>query len=187
MAQAICLAVFLAAMGVASGVAGQSGSSPQAPELVAGERIRVTAPEFAQARFTATVDRIGSEELVLLVSRGGQSEIITLDRSLITGLERSEGMKSRGMRNAGYGFLIGAGLGVVIGAAAGDDPDDLISFTWEMKAAVAGLGLGALGLVVGAVSGVTSPTERWTAVPTDRLRLGVTPAKQFQLSYSFGF
>ena len=73
--------------------------------------------------------------------------------------------KSRVLSGMGYGALVGAGAGIVIGIADGDDPpcppDAWVCFprySAGAKAFIAGFGLGVLGTGIGAIVGAVSST-----------------------------
>lgn len=64
-------------------------------------------------------------------------------------------------RGALIGGAIGVAVGAMIGFADGDDEVGFIQLTAAQKAAMAGIGLGLIGLPVGAIA---SPGSRWASV-----------------------
>lgn len=94
---------------------------------------------------------------------------------------------SRGRRSAGAGMLRGAGIGLATGVAAGlavgalgadrsPCPPDAwcIRFTRTESAGIGAMVLGAGGTVVGGLTGLAWPGERWTRVGEPRLSLAPT-------------
>jgi len=64
---------------------------------------------------------------------------------------------NRGWRGFGYGVLIGAATGIVLGLADGDtNPDRFFAFTAGEKTVIGGVFLGATGGAVGTLVGLSS-------------------------------
>ncbi len=61
--------------------------------------------------------------------------------------------KSKAASGPGRGFLLGAGMGAIMGLASGDDAGGIMSFTSLQKAALYGALLGGVGLILGAIAG----------------------------------
>jgi hypothetical protein len=91
----------------------------------------------------------------------------------ITSIERSlrPGRKKRGLA---IGLLTGVAVGAAIGYAGGEDcnPGGWVCFDRGTTAAGGAIGLGLVGLAVGALA---APGEQWEATTTERLRVDVGP------------
>jgi hypothetical protein len=87
---------------------------------------------------------------------GGYNEIISEVRSeeIRSVILKGESKIIKGMT---MGFLIGAGTGVVLGLASGDN-DGVLFSTAESQATLGGILLGGAGLVVGGVAGGATST-----------------------------
>jgi hypothetical protein len=68
--------------------------------------------------------------------------------------------KSKVGKGAGFGFLGGASLGVVIGLASGDDPPGFMSYTAGDKAAFLGIAFGLIGMILGAAEGASAGADQ---------------------------
>jgi hypothetical protein len=79
------------------------------------------------------------------------------------------------LRSLGIGMLIGAGSGVVIGLASGDDEGTFLAFSAEEKAAAAGIGLGLVGGAVGLIVGALNAHDVWSSTLPANLDLAVLP------------
>jgi hypothetical protein len=158
-----------------------STASAQAPGTVAasvqpGARIRVSAPGAG----TLTGRVVSVEGDSLRVARDRSADTLRIAQSQLTSLDVSVGRHKRRWRGAGLGFLGGAALGAVVGAATYKKPDcsgeayfcDLgQGFDATFGAAL----LGGVGAVVGAIIGGGSADD-WQPVAlrrSARLRLMV--------------
>jgi hypothetical protein len=119
-----------------------------------GARVRVSAPGAG----TLTGRVVAVEGDSLQVARDRSADTLRLAESQLTSLEVSVGRHKRRWRGAGFGFLGGAALGAVVGAATYTKPDcsgeayfcDLgQGFDATFGAAL----LGGVGAVVGAIIG----------------------------------
>jgi hypothetical protein len=61
--------------------------------------------------------------------------------------------ESKMLSSMGNGFLIGAGIGAVLGLASGDDEGYVINFSAGTKALIFGAGLGIIGAIIGIAIG----------------------------------
>ena len=148
----------------------------QAVPLSPGARVRVTTPSEPHARQVGTLIAVGADSIHL--RRDGRADSLSIPLAQVTAIELSQGQRTQGRRGMGIGFLAGAGFGVLIGLADGDDPpENFIQFSAAEKAMLGGAVLGAVGGVVGGVAGLASRTERWQRVPLAeaRGRVGVVP------------
>ena len=137
------------------------------PWVTPGAKIRVTAPTLGLDAQVGRVRETRGDTLVLETDemRGGhlRADTVHVAMATVTKLDVRTGGRSRWIEGAGFGFLVGA----VIGIASGDDPpSQLLAANAGQKAIVFGSLLGILGGVIG--KGITS--DQWAEVPLDRLR-----------------
>jgi hypothetical protein len=149
----------------------------QTPAVVAGARVRVTAPSIDLRRHATTIVDVRGDSLVLGVRDGSRSVAL----SDVTALDVSAGKRRRFLRSAGLGLGIGAIVGAVVGAATHDECvpteflDCLLSPESRAESAVmGGVVLGAVGLLTGAVVGAVRRTDRWVAVDMP-VRVSIKP------------
>jgi hypothetical protein len=130
-----------------------------APVLEPGVRVRVsTAPRPSSPNWiVGTVIAVTGDRLAIRPQQdsGGTIDIA---RTAVTHLEVSRGQHSKALTGLGLGFLVGAGVGAVIGVGGEDlAPTD---------AKLIGAGFGAVGgALIGLVIGSGSKSERWQEVP----------------------
>jgi hypothetical protein len=69
--------------------------------------------------------------------------------------------KSNFLKGAGIGFVGGAAFGGLLGFASGDDQSgsSWVTFTAEQKAAMYGIAVGVLGIIIGGIYGATSAND----------------------------
>lgn len=139
----------------------------QAPVVVAGARVRVTAPSIDLRRHVTTVVDVRGDSIVLGVRDNSRSVAL----SDVTALEVSAGKHRRFLRSTGMGLGIGAIVGAVVGAASYEECVSteflgcfLAPESRAQSAIMGGAVLGAAGLLTGAVVGVVRRTDRWVSV-----------------------
>jgi hypothetical protein len=143
-----------------------------APSVEEGSRVRITAPSLGLTEAVGIVQEATNEELVVQFEY--PRRLATVDRSDITGLDVSVERQRKVLKGLGVGALVGAGSGVLIGLASGDD-EGFLALTAEEKAVIMGIGLGAVGGVVGLVVGALDRNDVWSsALPID-LDVDVVP------------
>lgn len=145
-------------------------AEPQEPQataspLIVGSRIRLRAPTLVDGRIEGIVAEM--DETSILVSINDRVPL-RVPRQAITQLDLSTGRH----RQVAKGMLIGAGIGVAAFAVT------LIS--WEDSSSedfAQGLAMGALGGAIwGAGIGALIKSDRWSALPLERVRVSVAPA-----------
>ena len=134
-------------------------------DLLAGTRVRITAPTLMLDRQRGQLLSIDRDSLVLegsgldLGSSDAAPKVWIIPRDAVAELERSLG--SRG--NAGKGLLIGGGIGLLIGLGSTSlcqGSGDYGTFcAMIIGASTAG------GALLGALFGAAARSERWESVP----------------------
>lgn len=149
----------------------------QASPVVAGARVRVTAPSIDLRRYVTTIVDVRGDSIVLGV-RDNSRSVALAD---VTALEVSAGKRRRFLRSAGLGLGIGAIVGAVVGAASYEEcvPTEFLGCflapeSRGQSAAMGAVVLGAVGLLTGAVVGVVRRTDRWVSVDMP-LRASIKP------------
>ena len=107
-----------------------------------------------------------NEDVTKNVFELGGAGIINISSDSITSITVSG--QSKILQHMAMGILIGIGTGALIGLASGDDKPGFMSFSAGEKAAILGIFLGAVGLVVGLISGVFSSTYDKDFQPLDK-------------------
>jgi len=139
----------------------------QAPAVVAGTRVRVTAPSIDLRRHVTTIVDVRGDSIVFGVPDNPRSVAL----SDVTALEVSAGKHRRFLRSAALGLGIGAIVGAVVGAATYEEcvPTEFLDCLLAdesrgQSAATGGVVLGVVGLLTGAVVGAVRRTDRWVSV-----------------------
>jgi hypothetical protein len=153
--------------------ANPSAGVGQVASIVPGNRVRLTAPSLGLRDAVGTVQEATDTSLV--VQFDYPARLGTVDRAEIAAMDVSIRQETKIRKSAGVGFLIGAGSGVLIGLASGDDEPGWFSFTAEEKAAMIGVGLGLTGGVVGLVIGLVNRHDVWSSALPENVALNVLP------------
>jgi hypothetical protein len=146
-------------LSIAALFAGASSLAAQdSVHIATGNRVRVTAPRISGTRIVGTYARMDADTFVVEV--GGDTR--SFPRTAVIRLEVSVGRKGNAEKGALYGALLGAGIGAL---ALGTS-----SLCADLEAggtcALVGAGGGGLGgLLIGALIGSVSKTDRWQTVP----------------------
>jgi len=133
-----------------------------ADEATAGSRLRVTSAAAPSGRVTGTL--VGLDDAALTLRLSGKRGDLRLPRDSVSRIEISRRRGNRG-KGALVGFLAGAALGAVVGAASADT-GDLFS-PGEAAGAVAVIFAPAGALL----STVFSHSEEWEPTSYDGLRV----------------
>lgn len=167
----------LALMALATALLGPVVADAQAPAVVAGTRVRVTAPSIDLKRHVTTVVDVRGDSIVFGVSDNSRSVAL----SDVTALEVSTGKHRRFLRSAGLGLGIGAIIGAAVGAASYEEcvPTEFLDCLLAPESrgqsvAMGGVVLGGVGLLTGAVVGALRRTDRWVSVDMP-LRASIKP------------
>ncbi len=159
-------------------VATSSPLAAQEAPVRRGALVRVKAPPQQPGWVVGTVVGWESESLLLEPEkpdrlRGTQ---LTLARDQITRLDVHRGRKRRTLLGAGIGGLVGAAAGVAIvaGICGGLGSD---ACTQSQVPIAGAIGAGG-GFLIGAGIGTLVKTDRWKAVPLDRVRVSVMPVRK---------
>lgn len=151
-------------------------ASAQADTVPRGTRVRIT-PSTPSSVIVGEL--IGASDSVLVVRTQGYRGDVTIFRSAVMRLEVSRG--TRRHTSAGWGALIGMGIGGLAGFAAGEDRCGGDAWFCIKRPLAAVLG-GATGVATGSLIGlIVGSFERWSdsAVPVS---LSVAPTGGGSLS-----
>jgi hypothetical protein len=143
----------VALIGAGSGIAAQDSV-----RIAPGNRVRVTAPKISGTRIVGTYDHMDADTLVVQV--GGRTR--SFPRTAVTRLDVSTGQKGNAGTGALYGALFGAGIGALALGTSAVCADEGIGGTCALVGAGGG---GVAGLLIGALLGSASKSDRWQAVP----------------------
>ena len=153
-----------------------------------GDRVRVHAAGESSARIF-TFKEVVADTLVLEDLNEGTAATRIAIRS-VSRLQVSEGFRSNGaraLRGAAWGFGGGALVGATIGLASGDDEGTFLAFSAEEKAVLAGVTIGAVGLVIGTVVGLAANQEQWRSVPLEQITVSPTARGALEIGYRYRF
>jgi hypothetical protein len=139
--------------------------------LVVGTRVRVSssAPWFSGPPSVARV--LGQRGDTLSVQPEGTQDSIALPLGLITQLEVSAGRRSHVGKGMGLGFLAGASVGAIFGAATYTASNCFVLCGPGFDAAAYGVVGGLIGTVLGGFIGARQ-TENWERVAVTARRVG---------------
>ena len=144
--------------------------------LRVGTRVRVTTVGRTATQHEGEILALTSDSLTI---RGDDARSLAYRRAEISQLEFSAERYRRPWRGLGFGALIGAGTGIAVGYASGDDHCTstadfgcFITLTAPQKALVGGTALGVVGGVVGLIVGSLTLSDRWVVASQNS---GVVP------------
>ncbi len=115
------------------------------------------------SRITGGIARITNKKIVMFLP--GKSNNIYLARNYFVAVPTNEVKKilihgeSKILSDRGWGALIGAGSGLLIGFISGDDTSGWIRFSAEQKALMLGTSSGIIGGLIGLITGLISTTS----------------------------
>jgi hypothetical protein len=141
-------------------------SAQDASRLTNGDRIRVTASAHDLRKYVGEFRSLQGDTIIL--------DSLSVPLASVARLEVSAGRKSQWASGMIAGLLVGAGVGALAGAIV-PCAEVFTDAGWD-EARCVGLGAaagGGLGLLVGAVAGGLSSTDRWEEVPLNQLRMRV--------------
>ena len=145
-----------------------AGAQTPGSTLQAGDRVRVRASTMPTEAVGEVVD---AQSDVLTIRVPDKAASIEVPRSAITHLQRSLGMRRNTAKGAGVGALIGAAAGVVfVVAASGGESSEGGAGSWALIFGAAGAGAGA---ILGTAIGAAQKTERWQGIPVGRAAVGI--------------
>lgn len=161
------IAASLAATSVAPALAAQE------PRLSPGTRVRVTPNRAKATPLIARMVAVRNDSLFVVSDSNRAAAYAAGD---VARLETSGGLRRYTMRGAGIGFLAGAGLGAVIGAASYDPPKcqpdqlfcGLAHLDQSFSIAVTTALFAGVGTLTGALIGANKEGERWIPIGLPR-------------------
>ena len=164
-ARRIFAAGFVISLGPGTAAAQATGYSP----LQIGDRIRLTT-SWSSSATKGTL--VAADDAALTVAREGrETSQQKFARSEIVKLEVARGKKSHWMA----GSLVGLLGGLALTAAYCTNPSPFGGECSSGDYAAVGALFGGIGAASGALVGVLIRTDRWKAVPADRINVGVRP------------
>jgi len=177
------------------------GAQQRVASLAPGQRVRVTCPAAGVWQAIGNFQRMEGDSLVLLVhpqhlnrSAPGvlpdSTPLVRVPASGETSIEAYRGRRTSAVRVLAMstgGLVLGAGVGWGIGKAIDDSYADGGLHLELGQAWGAGIGA-AVGFVAGVVVGSLIKTDKWEAVPLDRVRVSVGPQRSgFGICASIAF
>ena len=147
----------------------------QPTALTTGNRVQVTSAAHGADKVVGTVLAIQNDTLVLQVEK--ITNPIRLPFSAITDIQVSRGQRRQVGGGIVMGGAIGAGVGMLLGFAAGDDDPGILAMSAGDKAAIGAVLLGVAGAGIGGLVGARSSREKWEHVPLGGVaaRIGLAP------------
>jgi hypothetical protein len=136
-------------------------SSSTAGPLSPGTRVRVSTVDAPSALRIGTVSAASTDSLWFFAD--GAASVVALPYRGIAQLDVRLVRHANARKGAGIGALVGAGTGIILAFASGDDKG-WIGFSARYKAVVGGISLGALGALVGGLVGDSRDTEEWRPI-----------------------
>jgi hypothetical protein len=148
----------------------QMAPSPEWP-VTAGSAVRIESPVLGSGLHKGNVATATADTLVFQPT-AREAAAISIATPNISRLEIARGQTTHKARGAGIGFLVGAAAGAVLGAATYQKQDCgaaicLVPDSRSFDAFVGGILLGGVGAIVGAFMG-SRPTEAWVPVAIPR-------------------
>lgn len=163
-------AIVLTTQGVATSGAIVAQDSRLVAVKLAGEAMPIALPRPG----ALPIGRLVSfDDEALVIRFEGHKAPYRVPRDVITRLEVNRGGRRHILRSVGIGLAVGALAGVGLGMASGNDEPGLLAFTAGEKAAIAGIGLGAAGALVGLFAGAAQRGPRWEPVELGQGRVGL--------------
>jgi hypothetical protein len=171
-ARRIVAAGFVISLGTVTATAQAAGDSL----LQIGDRIRITT---ARSSLAIKGTLVAADDTALTVAREGRDTTERkFARSEIATLEVARGKKSHWVA----GSLVGLLGGVALTAAYCVHPSPFGGECSSGDYVAVGALFGGIGAASGALVGLLIRTDRWTAVPADRLNVSVSPVPGHGLS-----
>jgi hypothetical protein len=147
------------------------------PAFRPGTRIRLSVPEAFRDPVVGTMVERSEVALTLARADGGRADTVNIPLVMIRSVDVSRGYGSQGS-GVRRGALVGLGAGVMVGAlfggvqAMGADEFGGSSVDEAAESGKFALRFGALGLAVGAISGLRVH-ERWERLALPPFSVGV--------------
>jgi hypothetical protein len=139
----------------------QDGQQPALP-ITLGGRVRLLAPTVIDRRVEGMVLEVDARSVVIATSHGAP---VKVPRAAITRLELVTGRRRQTVK----GMIIGAGIGLALGALTGSTYNARTADEWAL---VLGYG-GAGGALWGAGIGALFQGDEWSVIPLQGTLVGV--------------
>lgn len=141
----------------------QEPSEP-APAIAVGSRVRVQAPSISGERLEGIVVKL--EENAFVLNDRDRGRFVKIPVESITTLELWKAQRSKAAKGLGFGLLIGAGAGAVIGILGAQGTDMPYGSAVLIFGGVFGLAGGGIGALVGSMT----TEKRWVEIPREQIR-----------------
>jgi hypothetical protein len=160
-------------LGVEAFAALQPLSAQQSPNLMPGQRVRVTAPSAGMNDAIATVEALSAHDITLRRERLGHGGTDTLQMVPLDSVSFLQVSHRHG--HAGTGALIGFGVGAIGGVMEVARENAQARTNFLKFSPLVGALFGLPGAGIGALLGVFVRTEEWVIVDLLRFRIGLVP------------
>ena len=141
--------------------------------LETGARVRVTSSEPGFLGSPTVANVLAQRGDTLFLRREGTRDTLPISLRSITQLDVSTGRSSHIGKGMGLGFLGGAVIGAILGAATHKScSGGPACFTQGGDALVAGLVVGLIGTLAGGAIGAVWQTENWERLAVMSVKLG---------------
>jgi hypothetical protein len=160
----------------------QAQAQPKSVSPIAvGTRIRLRAPTVVSGRIEGMIIEMDESSFLIGVN---DRVPLTVSRQAISQLDMSTGQRRQALK----GMIMGAGIGLAVFTLAGAAYQGDGSGSARDWASLLGTGLGG-GAIWGAGIGALIKSDRWSAVPLERVRVSRAPTQRggVRLSLSVRF
>jgi hypothetical protein len=155
--------------------------------LPPGTEVRVHAPDHGRSPIVGTLDYEADGTVSITSRRDGRFVKVPASSVRNVWVKRNRSRGEGALRGAGIGFLIAGVAGGALSAAFNSPPDcsgaitlgDLlacaaVTFTDTEAFVIGAVGWGMIGTLIGALSGLGSPGQRWVEVGAGRIRVSLS-------------
>jgi hypothetical protein len=162
-------------------------TAQEPPSLVPWQRVRVTAPAAGLVRNVFAILSVTTDSVILVRQLSpARLDTVRLPRTALQTLEVSLHRGSYALAGLGVGLAVG-GVVAARWATKTANPSTGPTFGPELDNVPGILVIVGVAGLAGAIGGGLIHTEKWSAVPLDRLRLGPPPLTAGRLGFGPAF